>query len=55
MVVDNLPHSAFEGADAQLDAAISFLQGEVRSHPTPVPAAPKYPDKSVGSWLHEKE
>jgi tricorn protease len=54
MVVDNLPHSVFEGTDAQLDAAISFLQGEIKNHPTPVPVAPKYPDKSVSWWLRQQ-
>jgi tricorn protease len=46
MVVDNLPHATFTGQDAQLDAAIAFLQEEIRTKPIPVPVAPKYPDKS---------
>ncbi|HET7790621.1 MAG TPA: S41 family peptidase [Gemmatimonadales bacterium] len=45
--VDNLPHATFTGRDAQLDAAIQYLQQEIKAHPVPVPAAPRYPDKSV--------
>jgi tricorn protease len=47
MVVDNLPHATFEGKDAQLDAAIAYLQGEIKAHPVPSVTAPKYPDKSL--------
>ncbi len=46
IVVDNLPHATFEGKDAQLEAAIAYLQGEIKAHPIPHPEAPKYPDKS---------
>jgi tricorn protease len=46
VVVDNLPHATFMGKDAQLEAAIAFLKEEIRTKPIPVPAAPKYPDKS---------
>jgi tricorn protease len=46
IVVDNLPHATFNGEDAQLDAAIRFLQEEIRKKPVPKPIAPKYPDKS---------
>ncbi len=46
IVVDNLPHATFKGDDAQLDAAIRFLQEEIRKKPVPKPVAPKYPDKS---------
>lgn len=49
VVVDNLPHATFEGKDAQLDAAIAFLQDALRQHPNPVPAPPLYPDKSFKS------
>ena len=45
-VVDNLPHATFEGKDTQLEAAIAYLQTEIKNHPIPVPAVPKYPDKS---------
>jgi tricorn protease len=44
-VVDNLPHSTYNGADAQLQAAISYLQRQIRDHPLPVPPAPAYPKK----------
>jgi tricorn protease len=47
MVVDNLPHATFEGKDAQLDAAIAYLQDEIKAHPIPPVTAPKYPDKSI--------
>jgi tricorn protease len=46
MVVDNLPHATFEGKDAQLEAAIAYLQGEIKAHPLPLLTVPKYPDKS---------
>ena len=46
IVVDNLPHATFNGGDAQLDAAIKYLQDEIRRKPIPTPVAPKYPDKS---------
>jgi tricorn protease len=47
IIVDNLPHAAFEGKDAQLDAAISLLQKEIEKDPNPVPRHPPYPDKSL--------
>jgi tricorn protease len=46
VVVDNLPHATFNGQDAQLDAAIKYLQDQIKKNPIPTPAAPKYPDKS---------
>ena len=46
MVVDNLPHATFEGGDAQLEAAIKYLQEEIQKDPRPVPKAPPYPDKA---------
>jgi tricorn protease len=46
MVIDNLPHATFNGQDAQLDAAIRYLQDQIKKNPIPTPAAPKYPDKS---------
>ena len=42
-VVDDPPHATFEGADAQLDAALAYLHREIREHPVPVPPAPAYP------------
>jgi tricorn protease len=46
IVVDNLPHSTFNGEDAQLKAAISNLQEQIRLQPVTVPPHPPYPDKS---------
>jgi tricorn protease len=46
MVVDNLPKATFDGKDAQLDAAIKYLQEQIKLHPIEVPRAPKFPDKS---------
>jgi tricorn protease len=46
IVVDNLPHATFEGKDAQLEAAIAYLQDLIREKPVKVPPAPAYPDKS---------
>jgi tricorn protease len=44
--VDNLPHTTFNGEDAQLDRAIEHLKGLIETDPREVPAAPAYPDKS---------
>jgi tricorn protease len=46
MVVDNLPHATFAGGDAQLDAAVKYLQEEIRKDPRPMPQHPPYPNKS---------
>ncbi len=46
ITVDNLPHGAFTGHDAQLEAAIEHLRGQVREHPVEVPPPPPRPDKS---------
>ncbi len=46
IVVDNLPNAAFQGKDAQLEAAIQHLEGLMKAKPVTVPAAPAYPDKS---------
>ena len=46
IVVDNPPHATFNGQDAQLAAAIAYLQEEIRKDPRPVPKPPAYPDKS---------
>ena len=43
IVVDNEPHATFNGQDAQLDAAIAYLQGEIKAHPVPVPQPPPSP------------
>jgi tricorn protease len=49
IVVDNLPHATFSGKDAQLEAAVKFLQDEIKTKPIPVPPAPKYPNKKTTS------
>jgi tricorn protease len=46
IVVDNPPHATFQGSDAQLDAALKYLEELIRKDPRPVPKAPPYPDKS---------
>ena len=46
IVIDNLPHATFKGEDAQLDAAIKYLQELIKKDPRPVPPIPPYPDKS---------
>jgi len=48
-VVDNLPHSTFEGKDAQLDAAIEYLERRVKEKPVEAPKPPQYPDKSLSA------
>jgi len=47
IVVDNLPYSTYNGKDAQLDAAISYLKKKIAEDPVPVPKVPPFPDKSV--------
>jgi tricorn protease len=44
--VDNLPHATFKGSDAQLDAAIEYLQQKIKEDPRAVPPVPAYPNKS---------
>jgi len=46
MVVDNLPHATFNGQDAQLEAAILYLQDMIKEKPVKLPPAPEYPDKT---------
>jgi tricorn protease len=46
IVVDNLPRATFDGRDAQLEAAVRYLQAEIKKKPVTVPAAPAYPDLS---------
>ncbi|MGZ5438395.1 MAG: S41 family peptidase [Candidatus Aminicenantales bacterium] len=45
IVVDNLPHAAFNGKDAQLEAAVKHLQELIAKDPVEVPKHPPYPDK----------
>jgi tricorn protease len=46
IVVDNPPHATFDGQDAQLDAAILYLQDLIKEKPVKVPPPPDYPDKT---------
>jgi hypothetical protein len=46
LFVDNLPHQTYLGKDAQLEAAIAYLQEKIEEEPPQVPAAPARPDKS---------
>lgn len=46
MVVDNLPHATFNGRDAQLEAAIAYLQKEIADKPVEIPPPPPHPNKS---------
>ncbi len=46
VTVDNLPHATFGGNDAQLSAAIKFLEEEIQKDPRLVPQPPPYPNKS---------
>ena len=46
MVVGNLPHATFAGGDAQLDAALKYLEEEIRKEPRVVPGHPEYPKKT---------
>ena len=45
IVVDNLPHATFNGKDAQLEAAIEYLQKQIKERPVPPVVVPKHPDK----------
>lgn len=45
IVVDNLPHATFEGADAQLETAVRELLKALEENPVTVPKAPAYPRK----------
>jgi len=47
VAVENAPHATFEGKDAQLDAAIKYLQEKIKAEPVPVPKAPAYPNKAL--------
>jgi tricorn protease len=51
IVVDDLPHATFEGKDAQLEAAIKYLQQQIHDKPIEPPHVPKYPDKSFQSTM----
>jgi tricorn protease len=47
IVVDNLPHATFGGKDAQLEAAIRYLQEKIEKEPVPPIKPPGYPDKAL--------
>jgi tricorn protease len=55
IVADNEPHATFEGKDTQLDAAIAYLQEQIRLHPVPVPPPPAYPNKSLKAVIQAGE
>jgi len=42
--VDNLPHATYKGADAQLEAAIEYLQQKIRDEPVPDVEARPFPE-----------
>jgi len=42
--VDNLPHATYKGADAQLEAAIEYLQQKIRDEPVPDAEAKPFPE-----------
>jgi tricorn protease len=44
--IDNLPHAAFNGTDAQLDAAIHHLQDKIAREPIAVPVVPSVPQRA---------
>ena len=46
IIVDNLPYATFHGEDAQLEAAIEYLQKKIAEDPRPIPPVPEYPDLS---------
>jgi tricorn protease len=45
IVVDNLPHATYRGADAQLEAAVDYLRKKIAAEPVPEVKAPPRPDK----------
>jgi tricorn protease len=45
ITVDNLPHETFNGKDVQLEAAVKYLQEQIKNDPRPVPPVPTYPNK----------
>ena len=55
VVVDNLPHATFLGADAQLDAAIEYLKRKIQQEPIPLALPPPHPDKSAGKVRESRE
>ena len=54
IVVDNMPYETFNGKDAQLEAAIAYLEEQIREHPVDIPQPPPYPDKSFKTNTKKK-
>jgi tricorn protease len=46
IVIDNLPHATYRGKDAQLEAALAYLQKQIKEKPVSTPVAPPYPNKA---------
>ena len=46
IIVDNPPHATYQGEDAQLKAAIIYLQQKIKDEPVEIPKAPPYMDKA---------
>lgn len=44
--VDNLPYESYKGKDAQLQAALDYLEKQIKEQPVDVPPVPAHPDKS---------
>lgn len=49
MEVDNLPHETFNGRDAQLEAAVQYLEDLIEEDPRLIPEPPPYPVLVPGS------
>jgi tricorn protease len=45
--VDNLPHATFGGKDAQLEAAIEYLQQKIEEEPIPEMKAKPFPANGI--------
>jgi tricorn protease len=54
VVVDNLPHATFKGEDAQLRAAVAYLQRIIREQPITVPPPPPFPRPAAPNPEREK-
>ncbi len=46
ITMDNPPHATYLGEDAQLKAAVAYLQQEIKDHPVEAPPTPAYPIKA---------
>jgi tricorn protease len=54
IVVDNLPHTTFNGKDGQLEAGIAYLKEQIRKNTVDIPEPPPYPDKSFRTNTKKK-